>query len=367
MSPPAGTGPTPVREALARADAAPGCRVVVEVGQAHDGSLGTAHALLDAAASAGADAVKFQTHLAAAESTPAEPWRVAFSPQDASRFDYWRRMELTEAQWEGLRDHARERGVAFLSSPFSVEAVELLARVGIDAWKVASGELANVPLLDAIAATGEPVLLSTGMSPWSEVDDAVARLRSGGGEVAVLQCTSAYPCPPEQLGLNVLAELRDRYAAPVGLSDHTGSRHAAVAAAALGADLVEVHVTLSRWAFGPDVSSSLTVEELAEVVAGVRFVDTALAHPVDKDAVADELADLRATFGRSVVARQPLPAGHVLRADDLACKKPAGGLAPAALADLVGRRLAHDVERDHPLAEDDLEASAPAPERPGGA
>lgn len=330
------------------------CLVVVEVGQAHDGSLGTMHSLVDAIAASGADAVKFQTHLADAESTADEPWRVHFSRQDRTRQDYWRRMELSEDQWAALRAHAHERGLAFVSSPFSVEAVQLLQRVGVDAWKVASGELTNVPLLDAVAAAGQPIVLSTGMSPWAEIDAAVERLQADGSPLVVLQCTSAYPCPPERLGLNVLDELRRRYRLPVGLSDHSGAPHAAVAAAALGADLVEVHVTLSRWAFGPDVSSSITVEELAETVRGVRFVTTALASAVDKDAEAERLAELRATFGRSVVAARPLAAGAVLGPDDLRCKKPAGGLEPAALASLVGRTVGRDVPTDHRLAEADL-------------
>ena len=117
------------------------CYIVAEMAQAHDGSLGTAHAYIDAIAKAGADAIKFQTHIAAAESTPSEPWRVKFSPQDATRYDYWKRMEFTEKQWHGLKKHADERGLKFLSSPFSVEAVELLTRVGVAAWKVASGEV----------------------------------------------------------------------------------------------------------------------------------------------------------------------------------------------------------------------------------
>jgi N-acetylneuraminate synthase len=335
----------------------PGCLVVAEVGQAHDGSLGTLHAFVDAVADAGADAIKLQTHLADAESTAAEPWRVAFSRQDTTRQDYWRRMELTEDQWVGVREHAHERDLGFVSSPFSVEAVALLQRVGLDAWKVASGELANLPLLDAIAGAGGPILLSTGMSPWTEIDAAAARLQAGGSPVAVLQCTSTYPCPPERLGLNVLEQLRARHGLPVGLSDHTGSPHAAVAAAALGVDVVEVHVTLSRWAFGPDVSSSLTIEQLAETVAGVRFVTAALASPVDKDDEAERMADLRATFGRSVVVVEPLAAGTVLREEHLRCKKPAGGLPPAALPSLVGRTLARAVPFDHPVAEADLQPS----------
>src|SRR6266542_7105252 len=145
------------------------CLIVGEVALTHDGSLGLAHAFIDAIASAGADAVKFQTHIAAAESTPAEPFRVKFSRQDASRYDYWKRMEFTEEQWCGLAQHAHERGVLFISSPFSIEAVDLLQRIGMPLWKIPSGETSNTMLLDRILDTGAPVLLSTGMSPVGEI------------------------------------------------------------------------------------------------------------------------------------------------------------------------------------------------------
>src|SRR3990170_846507 len=156
------------------------CLIVGEVAQAHDGSLGTAHAFIDAIANAGADAVKFQTHIAAAESTPAEPWRVIFSQQDATRYDYWKRMEFTEEQWCGLKKHADERGLKFLSSPFSIEAVELLTRVGVAAWKVASGEVSTTPMFERMAATGLPIFLSTGMSPLNEIDAAVELVQARG-------------------------------------------------------------------------------------------------------------------------------------------------------------------------------------------
>ena len=227
--------------------------VIGEVGQAHDGSLGTAHALLDAIADAGADAVKFQTHIAAAESRTDEPWRVRFSYQDDTRYEYWQRMQFTADAWAGLRRHAEDRGLAFLSSPFSLDAVELLRRVGVAAWKVASGEVANTPLLDAVAQTGQPVLLSSGMSGWTELDNAVKRLRAGGaGPLAVLQCTTAYPVEPERVGLNVLGEIHERYRCAAGLSDHSGTIFPSLAAVALGARALEVHVTLSREMFGPD-------------------------------------------------------------------------------------------------------------------
>jgi N,N'-diacetyllegionaminate synthase len=329
--------------------------IVAEIAQAHDGSLGLAHAYVDAAAAAGADAVKFQTHIAGAEGTAAEPWRVRFSVQDVTRADYWRRTAFSEEQWRGLRRHAEERGLAFLSSPFSVEAAHLLRRVGVAAWKVPSGEVSTPDLLDLLAADGLPVLLSSGMSPMAELDAAVARVRAGGAPLAVLQATSRYPCPPERVGLNLLAAYRERYACPVGISDHSGTIYPALAAVALGAEVVEVHLTMSRDLFGPDVAASVTTAELRALVDGVRFIERALAHPVDKDAVAAELAPVRAVFTKSVVACVPLRAGTVLRAEHLGVKKPGVGLPAAALPRLVGARLLRDVAADEALAAGDVD------------
>lgn len=331
------------------------CMVVGEVGQAHDGSLGLAHAYIDAVANAGADAVKYQTHIAAAESTPAEPWRVRFSQQDATRFDYWRRMEFTEEQWSGLKDHATDRGLLFLSSPFSVRAVELLSRVGVSAWKVASGEVSNSPMFESIVGTGLPVLISTGMSPVSEIDGAVELAKSRGVGVVVLQCTSAYPCPPEKVGLNLIPFFQERYACAVGLSDHSGSIYPSLAAATLGAGVLEVHVALSREMFGPDVSASITTCELRQLVEGVRFIEKMKANPVEKDVIVQEMMPLRDLFTKSVVARVALPAGSELRAEHLTTKKPGTGIPASRMSQLIGRQLRRDVAADEFLSEADLE------------
>ncbi|MDP9343429.1 MAG: N-acetylneuraminate synthase family protein [Actinomycetota bacterium] len=331
------------------------CVIVGEVAQAHDGSLGTAHAFIDAIAEAGADGVKFQTHIARAESTPAEPWRVPFSRQDASRYDYWKRMEFTEEQWAGLRAHADERGLRFYSSPFSIEALDLLTRVGVAAWKVASGEVANVQMLDRMAATGLPMIVSTGMSPMAEIDAVVTAIRDRGLDLTLLQCTTMYPTPPERLGLNVIELFRQRYGCAVGLSDHSGTIHAGVAAATVGIDMLEVHVTLSRRMFGPDVPASITPEELRLLVEGVRFIERARANPVDKDAVAEELAGVRDVFTKSVVAAVDLPAGAVLGPEHLTVKKPGGGIPPEGLAGLVGRRVRTDLPADTLIDESHLE------------
>jgi N-acetylneuraminate synthase len=326
------------------------CLVVAEIAQTHDGSLGTAHAYIDAVARAGAHAIKFQTHIAAAESTAAEPFRVKFSKQDATRLDYWRRMEFTEEQWVGLAAHARDRGLLFLSSPFSFAAVDLLERVGVPAWKVGSGEVTNLPFLERLAATKKPVILSSGVSTWAELRRAVEICK----DVAILQCTTAYPCPPEKLGLNVLAELRALFQCPVGLSDHSATIYAGLAAAALGANIIELHVAFSRECFGPDVPASVTTAELAQLVEGVRFIERALAHPVDKDAAAAELGELKTMFGKSVVAARDLSPGTILTESDLALKKPGTGIPAARLGEVVGRRLVRALPADALLAEGDL-------------
>lgn len=345
------SAPHPALDALGRGR----CLIIGEVALSHDGSLGLAHAFIDALADAGADAVKFQTHIASAESTPDEPFRVAFSRQDSRRYDYWRRMEFTEDQWRGLAAHCRERGVLFVSSPFSVEAVDLLDRVGQPLWKIASGETSNAALLDRVLEIGAPVLLSTGMSPMAEIDAAVARVKARGVPVGVFQCTTAYPCPPEKIGLNLLPYFRERYGCWVGLSDHSATIYPGLAGAALGLDMLEVHVALSREMFGPDVIASVTTGELRQLVDGIRFIERMRAHPVDKDAAAAETVTLRRLFTRSIVAAVALPAGTVLSRDHLAIKKPGTGLPPAQIDRVVGRRLARPVHADQLLAADDIE------------
>ena len=328
--------------------------IIGEVAQGHDGSLGTAHAFIDAIANAWADAVKFQTHIADAESTPGEPWRVKFSFQDRSRYDYWKRMEFTEDQWHGLKEHAVERGLLFLSSPFSFEAVEMLERVRVAAWKVASGEVANTPMFDQMSETSIPFLLSTGMSPLDEIDDAVGRIKAKGLGLAVLQCTSMYPTPPERMGLNLIPFFQERYDCAVGLSDHSGTVYASPAAASLGASVLEIHVVFDREMFGPDVLASITTGELKELVQGVRYIEKMAASPVDKDAMAEELSNMRQLFTKSVVARTDLPIETVLEMSHLTVKKPGTGIPASRLHELIGRRLTRSKARDEMLNEEDI-------------
>lgn len=311
--------------------------IIAEIAQAHDGSLGLAHKHLELAARCGVDAVKFQTHIADAESTPEEPWRVQFSLQDATRFDYWKRMEFTEQQWIGLKQHADELDIVFLSSPFSERAVDILERIGMPAWKIASGEVDNPILLRRICQTGKPVLISSGMSRLEEIETAVGFFQSKKIPVALFQCTTAYPCPPEQVGLEWINKLTESYQVPVGLSDHTGEIYASLAAVTLGACLVEVHFALSSDMFGPDVPASLLPDQLKQLCQGVRAIESMLASEIDKDSAAESNEALRQTFGKSLHAARDIRSGSRIGWEDLTSKKPGIGIPVRNAESLIGR------------------------------
>lgn len=329
--------------------------IIAEIAQAHDGSLGMAHSYIDAVAKTGADAVKFQTHIAAAESSELEQFRVKFSKQDATRYDYWKRMEFTREQWHGLANHARDKGLLFLSSPFSLEAVDLLVELEMPAWKIASGEITNIPMLKRIAETEKPILISTGMSPIEEIDAAVNMIKCRDLPFLVFQCSSIYPCPPEKVGLNLLSFFRNRYGAPVGLSDHSGTIYPGLAAAAVGVEMIEVHVTLSREMFGPDVIASLTTHELKQLVEGVRYIEKMNANPVEKDEIEKEFVALRELFTKSIAVNKDLPSGSIIERKHLIFKKPGTGIPANKVEVVIGCRLKKTIPAGYFLSEDDLD------------
>lgn len=327
--------------------------VIAEIGQAHDGSVGILHSLVEAIASTGVDAIKFQMHIADAESSPVDEFRIKFSRVDDTRQDYWRRMELNDAQWAELKDHCDSLGCEFLCTPFSIEAVERLEKLGVSRYKVGSGDISNTLLLDILAQTGKPVILSSGMSSYDELESAMSLFPSGN--VSLMQCTSEYPVAPQRWGLNVVSELGRRYQVPFGLSDHSGTIYPAIAATALGATLIEVHATFDRRMFGPDASSSLTIPELAQMVEGVRQVRTSLDHPVEKSDQED-MARMRRLFGRSLTLRRDMAMGEVLHLSDIEAAKPAGvGAPPGEYRKLLGRRLVRSLPSRSFISEEDVE------------
>jgi N-acetylneuraminate synthase len=223
-------------------------------------------------------------------------------------------------------------------------------------WKVASGEVGNSPLLGRISALGAPVILSSGMSDWDELDNAVSTVRKAGSPAAVLQCTSAYPCPPERVGLNLLNDMRVRYGLPVGLSDHSGTIYASLAAVALGAEVLEVHVTLSKEMFGPDVPSSITSAELRDLVTGVRQIERMIDSPVSKTAMAEEMAPLRDLFTKSIVAGSDLEPGTVLCPEHLKLKKPGTGLHASQIPSLIGGKVRRKIMADELVLLSDIQS-----------
>jgi N,N'-diacetyllegionaminate synthase len=320
--------------------------VIAEAGMNHDGSLGNAIRMAEVAAECGADAVKFQLHDAAAETTRDAPAPPYF--QHESRWEYFERTAFTDEQWRTLKEACDRAGIEFLCAPFSLEALERLEALGVERYKIGSGEVTNLALVRAAGETGKPVLLSSGMSSWAELDRAV---EAAGDRVTVLQCTSAYPTPPEQVGLNLLAELRERYGKPVGLSDHTLGPFAAYAAVALGAVAVEKHFTLSRELYGPDAALALEPGELEDLVAGIREIEAMLASPVDKDDVGP-YTEMKRVFEKSVVSVREISAGAEISREMLAVKKPGTGIPAALLDEVVGRTARATIPADTVITED---------------
>ncbi|AEF99588.1 N-acetylneuraminate synthase family protein [Methylomonas methanica] len=320
--------------------------IIAEVAQAHDGSLGILHSYIDAVADTGADAIKFQMHIADAESSPFEPFRVAFSYQDHTRYDYWKRMEFTQEQWVGIKKHCEEVGLEFLVSPFSVAAVRMLESLGVKRYKIGSGEVRNYLMLEHIALTGKDILISTGMSGFTEIEQALAFLDEckASQERVIFQCTTAYPTPPEQIGLNVLPELQNRFNLPIGLSDHSGTIFAPLAAVTLGAKYLECHVVFDKRMFGPDSPASLTFAEFKQMVEGVRFLERAHANPVNKEDI-QGFEVLKRMFGKSLAVSRTLKMGETLVLNDLESKKPADRGIPAELfRQVINKRLKHSID-----------------------
>ncbi len=315
---------------------------IAEVAQAHDGSLGMAHAYIDALAKRGVDAVKFQIHLAHAESSIHEPFRVKFSQQDKTRYDYWERMSFTKDQWKGLKQHCDDVNVEFMASAFSNEAIDWLEELDVKRYKIGSGEVNNLLMLQKIVQTQKPIILSSGMSSFEELDESVSFLKNQNIDVSVLQCTTAYPTPAESYGLNVIQELKSRYQVKVGYSDHSGKVSTGLAAVALGAEILEFHVAFSKEQFGPDTSSSLTLDQTQDLVEGVHDISKALNHPIDKNDNS-KFASLKSIFEKSLAVNKDLPQGHVIKFEDLEAKKPKNyGIAASKFESIIGKTLQCD-------------------------
>lgn len=329
--------------------------IIAEIGNTHEGSLGLAKQFIKVAAECGVDAVKMQTHIFEAESLSDAPNPPYF--KDETRKEYFERTAFTVNEWMELKRYSEEDlKIGFFSSPFSLEAVDILETVGMDTYKIASGEVNNIPLLEKVAKTGKRVLLSSGMSSWSELDEAVETLQSNGcRDLIVLQCTSEYPCPPEQSGLNVLDEMKVRYNnLQIGYSDHTLGLAVPLAAVMKGATVIEKHFTLSKKMYGSDAINSTEPVEFKRLVDEIRQIEIALSNKIDKDEKVKTLRNMKTTFEKSIVSACRIDEFDTITFDKLAFKKPGDGIPAREYKMLLGKKIQNTIQKDYKFKWEDI-------------
>ena len=333
------------------------CFVIAEAGVNHNGEAELAHRLVDAVADSGAQAIKFQTFNADALVTASARkarYQVENTGTDDSQFGMLKALELPVKVFEKLREHALQRGLVFISTPFDEASADMLEKIGVPAFKVSSGDLNNHLLLEHIAAKGKPMIISTGMATLGEIEDALNCLtKAGAAEVCALQCTSSYPAPSDQINLRVMETLKSAFAIPIGYSDHTMGLPVSIAAATLGAAVIEKHVTLDRNLPGPDHRASLEPSELTRMMSDIREVEAALGSPV-KAPVAAEV-DTRDVARRSLFARHDITPGHVIAKTDLMALRPGSGISPDQRGIILGHKARHAIAAGHMLTIGDLE------------
>ena len=330
------------------------CFVIAEAGVNHNGDVAVAMNLIDVAAAAGADAVKFQTFSADRVASPLAPkaaYQKVTSAAGESQHAMLKRLELSPQAHRLLMEHCHARGIMFLSSPFDEQAVDMLDALGVAAFKVPSGEIVNLHYLQHVACKGRPIIMSTGMSTLDEVRTAVNTIRAAGNDqIVLLHCLSDYPADPAEANLRAMATLAEACYCPVGFSDHSEGHTVAIAAVALGACLIERHFTLDRALPGPDHRASLEPAALAEMVRDIRTAQAALGNG-QKVPQPSEMAN-RAVVRKSIAAARDLPADAVLQASDLTMLRPGTGLAPALAPQLTGCRLRVAVAAGTPITWD---------------
>ncbi len=316
--------------------------IIAEIGMNHDGSLGNAFKLIEEAKRAGVDAVKFQLHIAESLLLKSAPTHPYFILED--RHEYYKRTSFSIDEWKKLRNYANESDLFFIVSPFSHKAVDILEEVDIDAYKIASGETTNLPLLSYINSKKKPILLSTGMSNWKEIESAIKQIEEN--LIVLFQCTSKYPCPPKNVGLNIIKELIQRYKDMIiGYSDHTINNSSSIGAYINGAKVFEKHFTLSKKIYGPDARHSLEPEEMKVYIEGIDFISIVLKNSINKDDI-ELFNEAKSRYEKSICASKELLKGHILEYQDLYFKRPGDGIRADRYKELIGRTLKIDLKKD---------------------
>ena len=321
------------------------CFVVAEAGVNHNGEPEKTFRLVDAAVRAGADAVKFQTFTAeqlATRDAPKAGYQAEVTGSGESQFEMLRRLELSAEAHRELLAYSRQHGILFMSTPFGEDSADLLDELGIAVFKIPSGEITNLPFLTHVARKGKPMIISTGMATLGEVETAMGVVRDAGArDLVLLHCVSNYPARPSDVNLRAMETMAAVFEVPVGYSDHTAGMEVALAAVALGACVLEKHVTLDRSLPGPDHRASLEPAEFAALVTGIRTVEGALGNGCKEPAASE--AEMAAVARKSLVAARHIPAGSKLTEEMLAAKRPGTGLPPAMRSQLLGRVVSRDI------------------------
>jgi N,N'-diacetyllegionaminate synthase len=325
------------------------CFIIAEIALSHEGSLGIALSMIDKAATCGVDAVKFQAHFPEHESSVWETFRTNGNLQDKTRFEYWKRTSFNEEEWLIIKNHCDRKNVLFLCTPFSIHAAMLLQKMEILAWKISSGDITNYPLLDFISSTNKPILISTGMSDYSEIASTVEYLNSSINNLCILQCTNSYPCPPEEIGLLEIPKLKELFGVDIGFSDHSGKIGSCIAAFTLGASVLEVHVTWDKEFYGPDVTSSLTFDELRTLTDSIRYLEKSFSSRNSKNDLKISHEHIRKLFMKGIYVNRNKNKGEIIGIDDLSFKKPVKGIPASDYISILGEVLKNDVFKDEPL------------------
>jgi len=333
------------------------CFVIAEAGVNHNGNLHLAKKLINAAASAGADAVKFQTFSAdkiILRGAPKADYQNRNTTENETQFQMLKKLELTEAQFKVLSDHSRRKKILFLSTPFDSESVEILENLKIPAYKISSGELTNFPLLRIIASKKKPVIVSTGMATLDEVAETVSYLKKKRvKDLAILHCTSDYPASIDDVNLRVIDTLYRSFNLPVGYSDHTIGIFVPLLAVARGACIIEKHITLDKNLPGPDHQASLDPEELKDMVLKIRMVERALGSGEKKPTKSEET--MRKIARKSLVAAKKIGKGTTITADMIECKRPGSGISPRHLPEIISTIAKRTIPEDTLITWDMIE------------
>ena len=321
--------------------------IIAEAGVNHNGDINLAYQLVDAAKAAGVDCIKFQTfkseNLVSHTAQKAEYQKAATG--DSSQQDMLKQLELSFGEFVSLKEYCDRKGIFFLSTPFDFESIEFLNFIEMPFWKIPSGEVTNYPYLVALAKTGKPVVMSTGMCEMQEIEDAIAVLReNGASDIKLLHCNTEYPTPYEDVNLRAMKTLRDAFGVEVGYSDHTKGIEVPIAAVAMGAAVIEKHFTLDRNMEGPDHKASLEPQELKQMVDSIRHIEAALGSG-DKRPSPSEKKNM-AVARKSIVAAKRIKAGDILTEENITVKRPGNGICPMRWKEVLGTRAVRDFEED---------------------